>query len=69
MAMSYDIISLDHLANHLIYLSASSSFWFSLKSSYDHELAANAASPIAVIVIVIIVAVIVSFRCHCRRHF
>ena len=34
MVMSYyDSISLDHLADHLIYLSSSSSFWFSLNSS------------------------------------
>ena len=37
MATSYDSISLDHLADHLIYLSSSSSFWFSLNSSYDHD--------------------------------
>jgi len=35
--MSYYSISHHHLANHLIYLSSSSSFWFSLNSSYDHE--------------------------------
>jgi hypothetical protein len=28
---------LDHLAEYLIYLSSSSSFWFSLNSSYDHD--------------------------------
>ena len=38
MAMSYHRILGDHLADHLIYLSSSSSFWFSLNSSYDHEL-------------------------------
>jgi hypothetical protein len=37
MAMSYYNYSLDHLANHLIHLSSSSSFWFSLNSSYDNE--------------------------------
>ena len=37
MATSYYNNSLGHLANHLIYLSSSSSFWFSLNSSYDHE--------------------------------
>ena len=37
MAMSYYNNSLDHLANHLIHLSSSSSFWFSLNSSYDNE--------------------------------
>jgi hypothetical protein len=36
MGTSYVNISLVHLANHLIYLSSSSSFWFSLNSSYDH---------------------------------
>jgi hypothetical protein len=37
MAMSYNSISHHHLADHLIYLSSSSSFWVSLNSSYDHE--------------------------------
>ena len=37
MATSYYNISFDHLANHLIYLSSSSSFWFSLNSSCDNE--------------------------------
>ncbi len=37
MATSYYNVSLHHLADHLIYLSSSSSFWFSLNSSYDHE--------------------------------
>ena len=37
MGTSYVNISLGHLADHLIYLSSSSSFWFSLNSSYDHE--------------------------------
>jgi hypothetical protein len=37
MATSYVNISLGHLADHLIYLSSSSSFWFSLNSSYDHD--------------------------------
>ena len=37
MAMSYDSISLDHLTDHLIYLFSSSSFWFSLNSSYDYD--------------------------------
>ena len=35
--MSYDGSILDHLAEYLIYLSSSSSFWFSLNSSYDNE--------------------------------
>ncbi len=35
--MSYYSISHHHLADQLIYLSSSSSFWFSLNSSYDHE--------------------------------
>ena len=34
-ATSYNSISLDHLANHLIYLSSSFSFWFSLITSYN----------------------------------
>jgi hypothetical protein len=37
MAMSYDGSLLDHLAEYLIYLSSSSSFWFGLNSSYDNE--------------------------------
>jgi hypothetical protein len=37
MGTSYYNISLDNLANHLINLSSSSSFWFSLNSSYDNE--------------------------------
>jgi hypothetical protein len=37
MATSYYNISLHHLANHLIHLSSSSSFWFSLNSNYDNE--------------------------------
>ena len=37
MPTSYYSISHHHLADHLIYLSSSSSFWFSLNSSYDHE--------------------------------
>jgi hypothetical protein len=37
MAMSYHRILGDHLADHLIYLSLSSSFWFSLNSSYEHD--------------------------------
>ena len=37
MAMSYHRILGDHLADHLIYLSLSSSFWFSLNSSYAHD--------------------------------
>ena len=37
MAISYYNISLHHLANHLIHLSSSSSFWFSLNSSYDNQ--------------------------------
>ena len=35
--MSYNSISHHHLADHLIYLSSSSSFWFRLNSRYDHE--------------------------------
>jgi len=37
MGTSYDNISLVHLADHLIYLSSSSSFWFGLNSSYNHD--------------------------------
>ena len=37
MVPSYGGALLDHLADHLIYLSTASSFWFSLDSSYDHE--------------------------------
>jgi hypothetical protein len=37
MAMSYHRILGDHLADHLIYLSSSSSFWFSLNSSSEHD--------------------------------
>jgi hypothetical protein len=37
MVMSYEVNSLDHLAEHMICLSTASSFWFSLNSSYDHE--------------------------------
>ena len=37
MAMSYYNISLYHFADHLIYLPSSSSFWFSLNSSYEHD--------------------------------
>jgi hypothetical protein len=38
MPTSYYSISHQYLADHLINLSSSSSFWFSLNSSYDHEL-------------------------------
>jgi hypothetical protein len=38
MVASYEGISLDHLADHMVILSSSSSFWFSLNSSYDHSL-------------------------------
>ena len=37
MVPSYGGALLDHLADHLIYLSTASSFWYSLDSSYDHE--------------------------------
>ena len=37
MVMSYHRILGDHLADHLIYLSSSSSFWFSMNSSYEHD--------------------------------
>jgi hypothetical protein len=37
MSTSYDGTILDHLAEHVLYLSTASSFWFRLDSSYDHE--------------------------------
>jgi hypothetical protein len=37
MPTSYDGTLLDHLAEHMVYLSAASSFWFSINSSYDHD--------------------------------
>ena len=37
MSTSYDGTILDHLAEHMLYLSTTSLFWFSLDSSYDHE--------------------------------
>ena len=37
MSTSYDGTILDRLAEHMLYLSTASSFWFSLDSSYDHE--------------------------------
>jgi len=37
MGTSFVNITLVHLANHLMYLSSSSSFWFSLNSSYGHD--------------------------------
>jgi hypothetical protein len=37
MVPSYGGTLFDHLANHLIYLSTATSFWYSLNSSYDHE--------------------------------
>jgi hypothetical protein len=36
MSSSYDSILLDHLAEHMLYLSTASSFWFSLNLSYDN---------------------------------
>jgi hypothetical protein len=36
MPTSYDGTLLEHLAEHIMYLSTASSFWFSLNSSYDH---------------------------------
>jgi hypothetical protein len=38
MPTNYDGTLLDHLAKHIVYLSTASSFWFSLDSSFDHEL-------------------------------
>ena len=37
MTTNYDGTLLDHLAEHMMYLSAASSFWFNLNSSYDHD--------------------------------
>jgi hypothetical protein len=37
MVMSYDGSLLDHQAEYLIYLSSSSSFWFSLNSRYEYD--------------------------------
>ena len=37
MPTSYDGSLLDHLAEHMVYLSAVFSFWFSLNSRYDHD--------------------------------
>ena len=36
MPTSYDGTLLDHLAEHMVYLSTATSFWFSINSSYDH---------------------------------
>ena len=36
MPTSYDGVILDHLAEHMLYLSTASLFWFSLSSSHDH---------------------------------
>ncbi len=36
MPTSYDGTLLDHLAEHIRYLSTASSFWFSVNSNYDH---------------------------------
>ena len=37
MTTTDDGTLLDHLAEHMMYLSAASSFWFNLNSSYDHD--------------------------------
>ena len=37
MTTSYYSIAPDHFADHLISISSSSSFWFSLNSSYKHD--------------------------------
>ncbi len=37
MPASYDGTILDHLAEHMLYLSTASLFWFSLSSSHDHD--------------------------------
>ena len=36
MPTSYDGVILDHLAEHMLYLSTASLFWFSLSLSHDH---------------------------------
>ena len=36
MSTIYDGTLLDHLAEHISYLSTASSFWFNVNSSYDH---------------------------------
>ena len=36
MPLSYDGGLLGHLAEHMLYLSTTPSFWYSLNSSYDH---------------------------------
>ncbi len=36
MSASYDGTILNHLAEHMLYLSTASSFWFSLSLSHDH---------------------------------
>ena len=36
MPASYEGTLLDHLAEHMVYLSTATSFWFSINSSYDH---------------------------------
>jgi hypothetical protein len=36
MSLSYDGSLLDHLAEHLIFLSTTPSIWYSLNLSYDH---------------------------------
>jgi hypothetical protein len=36
MPLSYDGSLLDHLAQHMIFLSTAPSFWYSLTSSYNH---------------------------------
>ena len=36
MSARYDGLILDHLAEHMLYLSTASLFWFSLSLSHDH---------------------------------
>ena len=38
MSTSYDGSLLDHLAEYILYLSTASSFWYSIDSSYDHDI-------------------------------
>jgi hypothetical protein len=38
MSLGYDGGLLDHLAEHMLFLSTTSLFWYSLNLSYDHGL-------------------------------
>ena len=63
MVTSYEVISLDHLAEHMIHLSTASSFWFSLNSSYDNEFhLSNDWVPLAQLVVALPLSVL--SLCH-----